>query len=281
MLYVHLAALGLSLALVHTTLWHCPPLVLALCWQRHKWELTLGIERVQSGWRGGAIFLFTCPHREMCWSCGKRFYQVIGRIICRSWGRRRETVSDMKSAFLAAAAASCCIVMKDASLMNMHRLDNKWINHFKKKSLAFLFATLSALLNSSRKPLLDLTVVTFFFFSSCYPMFLFVLEGGRNIQVSESWISSWAFFNNVISSFNSRKVWRRSRGYWTPRRSACISSQRWWTVAACTWWAGREGGGGRDTYKGGQWCPSTSDEKRPGDGFVVTSFAVQLSCVTK
>lgn len=38
--------------------------------------------------------------------------------------------------------------------------------------------------------------------------------------------------------FISREVWRRSREYWTPQRSVCISSLRWWTVAACTWWAG-------------------------------------------
>lgn len=60
--YVHFAALGLSPALVNTTLWYCPALVLTLCWQRHKWELTLGTET--------GIFHFTYPHREMCWGCG-------------------------------------------------------------------------------------------------------------------------------------------------------------------------------------------------------------------
>lgn len=60
--YVHFAALGLSPALVNTTLWYCPALVLTLCWQRHKWELTLEIET--------GIFHFTYPQREMCWACG-------------------------------------------------------------------------------------------------------------------------------------------------------------------------------------------------------------------
>lgn len=56
------SCIRLSPALVNTTLWYCPALVLTLCWQRHKWELTLGIER--------GIFHFTYPHREMCWGCG-------------------------------------------------------------------------------------------------------------------------------------------------------------------------------------------------------------------
>lgn len=56
------SCIRLSPALVNTTLWYCPALVLTLCWQRHKWELTLGIER--------GIFQFTYPYREMCWSCG-------------------------------------------------------------------------------------------------------------------------------------------------------------------------------------------------------------------
>lgn len=67
--YVHLAALGFHrLALVNTAQGYCPALVLTLCWQRHKWELTLGIER--------GIFHFTYAHREMCWGCGNVYIRL-------------------------------------------------------------------------------------------------------------------------------------------------------------------------------------------------------------
>lgn len=46
---------------------------------------------------------------------------------------------------------------------------------------------------------------------------------------------------SLCSLFISRQIWRRSREYWTPQRSVCISSLLWWTVAVCTWWAGGRG----------------------------------------
>lgn len=65
------SCIRLSLALVNTTLWYCLVLVLTMCWQRHKWELTLGIER--------GIFHFTYPHREMCWGCGNVYIRQSDR----------------------------------------------------------------------------------------------------------------------------------------------------------------------------------------------------------
>lgn len=81
------SCIRLSLALVNTTLWYCLALVLTLCWQRHKWELTLGIER--------GIFHFTYPHREMCWGCGNvyiRLSDVFSAGTAMRTGGRTETV---------------------------------------------------------------------------------------------------------------------------------------------------------------------------------------------
>lgn len=83
------SCIRLSPALVNTTLWYCPALVLTLCWQRHKWELTLGIEK--------GIFHFTYPYREMCWSCGNVYIRqsdvclVFSAGAVMGTGGRRET----------------------------------------------------------------------------------------------------------------------------------------------------------------------------------------------
>lgn len=79
------SCIRLSQALVSTTLWYCPALVLTLCWQRHKWELTLGMER--------GISHFTYPHREMCWGCANvSIRQSAAGAVMRTGGKRETNI---------------------------------------------------------------------------------------------------------------------------------------------------------------------------------------------